>query len=201
LNTSSKYLGLDDGYFPPEYKGRKGKTILAGVVTKNSLPIDLVIRLIEIDGLDATEKSIDICLEVSQKHEIKAIFTDGVTYGGFNIINPEELSRECNIPVIVIFRHELDLKRIEAALSKHFLDWKSRFRIISQIYSKVLKVSTKRGVLRITCIGIEHSKCIDVVSKLQTAFPEPQPLKIADLTASALAKLLIYNLNKINDSK
>jgi len=201
LNFFSKYLGLDDGYFPPEYKGRRGKTVLVGAITENSLPIDLMVRFIEIDGLDATEKSIDICLEAIQKHGIKAVFTDGVTYGGFNIVDPKELSEKCNIPVIVIFRHELYLRKVKEALLKHFPDWKIRFRIISQTYNEALKVSTKCGVLRVTCIGIEYSRCIETISKLQTVFPEPQPLKVADLTASALARLLIYHLSKINNEE
>ena len=192
MSHYSKYLGLDDGYFPPSFKGRRGRTLIVGCITENTKPLDLIAKFVEVDGLDATDRAIEICNEFKKMHGIiEAIFTDGVTYAGFNILNPYEVNNQCKVPVITIFRHELYMNKIEIALRKHFPDWSHRFSIIKTTYERSHKVITKRGLLRITCIGIDSKVCIDLVSRLQTAFPEPQPLKIADLTASALSRLLI----------
>ncbi len=194
MNHYSKYLGLDDGYFPPEFKGRRGRTVLVGSVTEGTKPLDLFVEFIEVDGVDGTDQAISICSEALKTYDLRAIITDGVTYAGFNIIDPRRLYSEVNIPVITIFRHDLDMGKVKRALEKHFSDWSFRYEVISSTYSESRKVMTRRGILRLFCLGIDFGDCVDLVSRLQTAFPEPQPLKIADLTASALSRFLLATL-------
>ncbi len=73
--------GVDDGYFPLSFKGRKGKAPLISVVYDNFSIKNIDLDFITVDGEDATEiySSLD-------KGDITII--DSVICGGFNYIKP-----------------------------------------------------------------------------------------------------------------
>jgi len=112
-------VALDDGYFPPI---KKGKTTIAGILWKDTL-IKSVIDLIEIDGLDATQKAIKIINELQACSGESVILLDGIAYAGFNYIDPEEITNACSSNYIVVFYRPLNLGKIKDALLKNFNDW------------------------------------------------------------------------------
>ncbi|MCD6085176.1 MAG: DUF99 family protein [Desulfurococcales archaeon] len=185
MKNSLRSIGIDDGYFPIEYKGMRKKTLIASVLCVNSDVENLVLELVTVDGLDGTESAVRAVRRVGVAD---IVFQDGVTIAGFNVIDPEELSAVTGIPVTVIFKHDLNLEKIYRALKKHFSDWRERYGVIFRTYSKSVKVPTPWRDIRISTVNIELSKALNYIIKLQTVSPLPEPLRLADIVASGLTK-------------
>jgi endonuclease V-like protein UPF0215 family len=184
-------LGIDDGYFPLEYKETKGKTLLVGVLCVNTLPKGLTVTNVTVDGSDGTEKAAFIANEMVRRYpniELDALFLDGVTVAGFNIINPSRLHKLLRLPVITVFKHPLNLDKVREALLKHFPDGESRYEVIREAYLSSKEVVTKWKKLIISCSGIGCSEAGNLISKLQVQGPLPEPLRLADLVASGLTR-------------
>ncbi|HIP56933.1 MAG TPA: DUF99 family protein [Ignisphaera aggregans] len=188
-------IGLDDGYFAFEDKKIYGKTVLVGTITTVDRRIlDVLISFITIDGLDAISQAMQMVEKAVSRYGpyLEVVFLDGVTYAGFNIIDPLRLHNMLNIPVIVVFRHELDLKKVLSALRAHFVDWKYRYKVIEQTYRASHKVrSPVRGVeVRITVIGVSVMNGVKLFFRYASIYPEPYCLRVADRIASSLGKTL-----------
>ncbi len=186
------YLGIDDGYFDiytAKRKNRKVYTVLVGVLWVKNKLLNIYIEYVEVDGLDATLKAFKIIDRVlGGIQRLNAVFLDGVTYAGFNIVDPYRLWILTDTPIIVIFRHRLDLDRVEKALRNHFVDADFRYRIIRSVYSRARELTSNKGTLLYTAIGLNTEKAEKMILENQTVFPEPIPLKLADLIASALGR-------------
>jgi endonuclease V-like protein UPF0215 family len=193
-------LAIDDGYFLPEYKSLKGYTPIVGVVGYRSFVLNIYLRLLLVDSMGIGK----IFLEIYNEHakangpRIDAIMGDNVIYGGFSVYDPWDIYSNIGVPLIVIFSHELDLGRIRKALEKHFIDHHDRYRIIDKAYRLSRLLQTPRGILRILCVGIDWDRCIDIVIDNQTFHPLPQPLRHADIIASAVGRLISSNLSPID---
>ncbi len=190
-------VGVDDGYFPPSYKDLRLDTVLAAVLCCNNLPIDVRLTRVKVD-YDYIEGKI-VKLVVDWMPQVDLIILDGVTYAGFNVVDPDELSYELNIPVITFFHYELNLKSIEEALLKHFPDGRKRLKIIRKVYLRSKQVPTPWRPIRLDVVNISFSKVVDIITKLQITSPIPEPLRIADLVASGISKRtgLLNLINKM----
>ena len=187
-------IGLDDGYFPPYYKGRKGYTILLGI------KYSLLRRVIEgiaytfilVDGLDATDKA----LRLIEYLDGDIVLYDGITYAGFNVVDPFKIYSITNIPGIIFYRHPLSLERISDALIKHFLDYKIRLSIIRMALRSRYKMSTQWGIYEYTPVEIDPLEAKKLLEKLQYYSPEPEPIRIADILSSRVSRKLILRYER-----
>lgn len=189
------YLGVDDGYFDVSFKrsNLRYRTVLVGAIVCNDRFQDLLLDYVTIDGLDATIATYRIIEKSCYLYDIQAVLLDGVTYAGFNIIDPRKLYNLTNTPMVVVFRHKLDLDRIKSALEKHFFDHRYRYEVIETIYSQSTELPLEHipTILRIYSIGIGIAKAKEIVLKLCKVFADPYPLRIADRIASALGKIIL----------
>jgi len=186
---SLRTIGIDDGYFPPSFKEGRLATLMVGVLCKNVHPIDLGIKVVKVDGLDATSKAISVVKELSKNWgKIEAIFLDGVTFAGFNIINPSLMHDVLGYPVITIFKHQLNLQKIKVALMNNFSDWRKRYSVIESVYENSKEVRTGWRKLRISSYGLDLYVIAEIITDLQLTSPLPEPLRLADLIASGLTK-------------
>ncbi len=192
-----KTLGVDDGYFPLTYKKSGRKTLLVMTSCEGLNLTAIRLGTISVDGLDGTEVTLKCVRSLGITHS--AIFLDGVTYAGFNIVDPEVIHSEISVPVIAIFKHSLNLKSIRDALMKNFDDWLDRYKVIEKSYRKVYEVTTPKGNLLISCTGISNANAFNVLLSLQKINQYPEPLRIADVIASGLTKNP-YILDRVNIS-
>ncbi len=199
LPHSLRTIGVDDGYFPPEFKRLRLKTLVVGVLCVNTSPVKLKIELIDVDGNNGTEVTSNIVKELAGEEALNAIFLDGVTIAGFNYVDPEELYNRVRAPVIVIFKTKLKLDKVKKALMKHFSDWIVRYEIIERNYLKATHVKTPKKTLTVTAYGVEADELIKILHKLQVTSPTPEPLRLADVIASGLTKSkeVLARLNKL----
>lgn len=188
----NQVLAIDDGYFLPEYKSFKGFSPIVGVVGYGSVVLALYVKLLLVDSMDIGR----LFLEIYDEHmktggsRLQAIISDSVIYGGFSVYDPWDFFSRVDVPVIVIFTHQLDLTRIRGALERHFADHYERYSIIDRAYRLSRSMQTSRGVLRVLCIGLNWDRCGGIVTSNQTFHPLPQPLRHADIIASAIGRFI-----------
>ena len=183
-------IGIDDGYFPPE---KKGYTTIAGVFYKNKLPTNIHMDIIKVDGKDATKKAIEIVdnLNKNSRESETLVFLDGVTYAGFNFIDPDRLHAETGLHVIVVFYKLPRKELVYDALKKHFDDWRERWMVIGKVLDRTRVLITSRGRLDYYSTINDPGYIHDFISFYQYYARIPEPLRTADLIASEASRYLI----------
>lgn len=185
------YLAFDDGYFPPTYKARRGKTTLLGVLTR----IDETHNLLNVfyttqyvDDLKTTQNIIQIVNTYCKSFNGLVILLDGITYCGFDVADPDEIYSETGFPVITVQQYPLDLNRIYVSLKKHFIDYEKRFAVIKRVSMKYVFLSTPWKTIQFYAIGIPVEEARFIIVKSMIYSPVPEPLRIAHMLASELAR-------------
>jgi endonuclease V-like protein UPF0215 family len=136
-----------------------------------------------VDGLDATRKT-----ELLLKGSVQIpVLLSGVTFGGFNLIDPWRIQKLCKAPVIVVIGSRPDNRAVKLALSRHFPDWKERWDLIRSL-GPLRKVRTMAGE---GPVFFERFGCStrDAALILKTwAFVSrvPEPLRVAGILARGL---------------
>ncbi|MEM0352633.1 MAG: DUF99 family protein [Sulfolobales archaeon] len=179
-----RLVGIDDGFFPPEYKELKLKTVLVGTLYRGRRPVDVKLRTVTVDGTDGTKKAIEILESLG---ESDAVFLDGVTVAGFNVVDPEVLL-SLSKSVVVIYKFEPNIEKIERALKLHFSDWRFRYDIILKAYSRSSFVRTKWKTMRIAVFGDSSVEAERLISYTQLVSSIPEPLRASDIIASAISR-------------
>jgi len=113
MKNEVRVLGLDDSPFE---KGNKFCVVI-GTFMRASGQIDgfLCFRVI-VDGNDATDKIIKNISNSRFFKTLKAILIDGISLGGFNIIDINRVASSLNKPVIVIIRKKPNMDEVKEAL-------------------------------------------------------------------------------------
>lgn len=178
-----RVVGFDDGTFSFSSKLERRKTVLIGVVMKGSREVVGVLsRWITVDGSDATDLMIDAVLR-SRFKDLRVILLKGITYGGFNVVDLERLHHETGLPVIVVVRKRPDLAAMEAALRKHFPDWRERLEILRRAPPLFELIPEK---LYVQAMGIPPETAAEVVKTTTRTGLIPEPLRLAHMIASAV---------------
>ncbi len=174
FNKDTRIMAFDDSPFSRDDEF----TSIVGVIMRKDLYIEsLVKKKIRVDGLDATERVFEAVKEKGSG--VKVIMTQGITLGGFNILNVEKLYQETGIPIINVVDHEPDMKAIKEALRKYFKNWRKRYSALSENFHK-------SGSLYIQSTGIEMKIAEKFINQLTVNGKIPEPLRIADLIASII---------------
>ena len=178
LKKFIRVIAFDDGYFEP----RKSKeSTLVGIVYRNDSRIEGIISThITVDGLDSTGKIIRLLSESKFLSQVSFVLLNGVNFAGFNVVDVQQLNRKLKKPVIVVFRKNADLKKIEAAL-KRFPDSKKRMALIRKagmIY--------EFNHIHFQCIGCEEQAAKQVIKKLLLHSNLPEPIRLAHIIASGV---------------
>ena len=183
-----KILAFDDGFFPPHYKGGRGETLVVGISTYEDMVLDkITYKRVTVDARETTPAIIEQAL---LHKNVDIILLDGVTYAGFDVIDPDHVHEELDIPVIVVQQYPLDLEKVEKALKKHFSDWRERYHIIEKVVLRYKYLATRWKIIQYYAIGMGRDKAEKVLLKMMIYSPIPEPLRIAHLIASTLSQKL-----------
>jgi len=185
LKSEIRILGFDDGPFETK---TKGLIPVIGVIYRGGKFLDGILRTdIEIDGLDSTEKLVKLINSTRHKQQLKVIMLDGITVGGFNIIDIKQLHKNTNIPVIVFNRKCPDLKAVKNALN-NFDDVGIRWKMVKNA-GKIKGCKLKNGKkIYYQCIGMADEETEDALLLSSTHGDIPEPLRVAHLIATAIVK-------------
>lgn len=179
IKPEVRILGIDDSALFNK------KVMIVGAVFRGGDWMDGVLRSeITRDGLDATEIICDMIKKSKHYGQIRAVILDGITYGGFNVIDIQVLYRETRIPVIVVMRAYPDFEKIKSAL-KYFPDGETRWAIIKRA-GEIEKIDGKKSPIYIqrAGIGLETAKKIIQLTSIRSSIPEP--LRVAHLIATGI---------------
>ena len=178
-----RILGVEDGRFDAFNRKALGRTLFCGVVMKGDIILEVIHTEIRVDGLDATDKLRSMMRGI----EIEAVILGGITFGGFNIINPWVIHAETGVPIIVYLGVRPDNDAVLAALRKHFPDWESRWEIIEglgEIHST--RVFQEDPGIYFEAIGCDPEWAEGVLKASAMISRIPEPLRVAGLVARGI---------------
>lgn len=181
-----RILGVDDGPFEPNYRG---KVPLVGAVFRGGSWLDgVMITQIDKDGLDVTDRLVEMVGRSRHRGQLRVLMTDGVTFAGFNVLDVKEVFEKTGLPVIVISRELPDMADIRKAI-KHLEGWRERWKFIKAA-GKTYPVTTKsyEAPVYMQPIGMKREDAESVVKLSSTRSLVPEPLRVAHLMATAIVR-------------
>lgn len=184
IKEEVRIVGFDDAPFE---KGKRKKVPVVGTIYRGGKIFDgmLFVR-VEVDGNDATSKLIKAINSSRHKPQLKLIMLDGITVGGFNVIDLKELHEKTELPVIAINRKMPDVKSVRNAL-KNFKDFKTRWEKVKNA-GRIKRFKFRDRFIYYQCKGIGREEAEEIIRLSCTRGYIPEPLRVAHLIASSLVK-------------
>jgi hypothetical protein len=187
IKPEIRIIGWDDAPFVFSDKN----TLLAGVVCRGGTQIDGVLTTkITVDGSDATDKIAEAINKSKHKEQLRIIMLDGITFGGFNIVDIRKLHQKTRLPVIVVIREKPGMAAIKKCLSK-FPDSKARWQLIEKA-GKVRRLGVKNKVIKgmktiyYQNAGIDTRTCERIIKLTSVNSVVPEPVRMAHIICSGL---------------
>ncbi|MEG9195147.1 MAG: DUF99 family protein [Candidatus Methanoglobus sp.] len=135
---------------------------------------------ITVDGLDSTEKIIRMLKRSKFYGQLKCVFLNGITFGGFNLADISEIYAKTDIPVIVVMGREPDMEEFCNAL-KNLDNFEDRIAIVRRSGN----IHRVKGLyLQVSGIGFKEAGKLVEENVFRGKIPEA--LRIAHLIASAI---------------
>jgi len=179
IKPEVRILGIDDSALLSE------KVMIVGAVFRGGDWIDGVLRSeITKDGLDATEVICNMIKKSKHYGQIRTVILDGITYGGFNVVDIQMLYRETGIPVVVVMRSYPDFEKIKSAL-KYFPDGEARWEIIKRA-GEIERMYGKKGSVYVQRVGIGMETVKKIIRLTSIRSNIPEPLRVAHLIATGI---------------
>jgi endonuclease V-like protein UPF0215 family len=174
-------VGVEDGSFQ---KGISPKALLVAVLFRGLKIESVQIMRITVDGLDATEKLVKMLGD----WKFGAVMLAGVSFAGFNTIDPMVINKEVEKPVIIISRTKPDNKAVKQALQYHFEDWRIRWSVFEKLdlIHKVI-VSASEPPVYVETVGANIEWASELIRALSVCSRIPEPIRVARLIARGLS--------------
>lgn len=180
MKQEIKIIGIDDAPFS---FGQK-KVAVIGVVIRGNAYIEGILKAeIEVDGCDATSIIINLINGTRHKKQLKVIMLDGISLGGFNVVDIQEIYKNTGLPVITITREQPDFIKIKNALQKHFVDWEKKW---DTILEGNLRQVSGRYPLYVQYEGMTFPTVREIISLCTIRGAIPEPIRIAHLIATGI---------------
>ncbi len=174
-------IGFDDATF--ELHSEKKYTQLIGVICQGARMVRVIREKIMIDGYDATEKLIKL-VKQNVKH-IQYVITHTITFGGFNLINLNEIYSEIQKPIIAITEKEVDFDSVKIALQNKFPDtYISKLNNIidaGNLYETEIETAGGISKLYFHCKGIIIEEVGALLEKVCIDSKIPESVRMAHL--------------------
>jgi len=193
IKPEIRILGIDDCSFTPR---RSRTATLVGLVFRGGQWLDGAMKTtVAVDGLDATEKIIKMVKSSPHYDQLRIIMLNGITFAGFNIVDIKQLFEATGLPVIALTREEPNMSAIETAL-RRFSDCERRLRTIQEA-GEAIKLTLSKGYVytQLAGVSIDDAKRILEISCTNSIIPEP--LRVAHIVASGLARSMMRKRKKV----
>jgi hypothetical protein len=161
---------------------------LAGVVYTTPGQVErLAIGRVRVDGLDATQALLRLWNVGDFAEGPRAILLDGVSVGGFNVLDLVGLHERTGRPVISITRRPPRYPEIRSALRKYFP--RSFRRRWAWVRARPLFRVTLSGAPRyVAVVGCRRAEALALLERSTLRGAWPEPLRLARLLAHALPR-------------
>jgi endonuclease V-like protein UPF0215 family len=119
-------VGVEDGSFQ---KNVTKTPLLVAVLVTGAKIEHIKAFKITVGGLDATER-----LSANMRDwTFDAILLSGMSFAGFNLIDPLKVFEAFGKPIIIISGTKPNNKTVKKALRAHFEDWRTRWTIFEKL--------------------------------------------------------------------
>ncbi len=198
-------LGIDDSRF----RFKEGRAYLVAVQMRGHDVVEATLTdMVDVDGWDATDAVIRLVLQAPAFHMreyvtvegrrpeplegsakehmgLHAVLIDGLTVGGFNVIDVERVYEATRVPVIAVTTRNPDLGRIHRALEHNFEDWEERFRVFER--NRITSVRVGTHTLHGHIAGLHPLQAADILAAVtKPGHRVPEPIRVADSFASSM---------------
>ncbi|UCD45257.1 MAG: DUF99 family protein [Candidatus Bathyarchaeota archaeon] len=184
--TRSEHVlyGVEDGSFDAFNKKGVQTTVLCGVLLESSVIVDVRLSEITVDGTDSTDE----LLRMSSGVKADAVILGGITFAGFNVMDPFRINGETGIPVIVYSGVRPDNGSMMAALKSHFNDWRERWAIVERL-GEVYSTETfpREPVVYYEVVGESPEWAEEVLRGSAVLSRIPEPVRVAGLIARGVS--------------
>ncbi|MCL4336451.1 MAG: DUF99 family protein [Candidatus Thermoplasmatota archaeon] len=181
MKENVRILGIDDGPFLREIDT---DTVLTGVLMRLDGTIErIMVSRIQIDGSDILPTLKSFLADLN-KLRVYAIVSEGVTFGGFNLIVPEEFTAITGIPYISVTKSQGELDSMISAIDKHCLNPSYYRDKIAQLKPVRKKIYATDFTINIAGIPVEEAMIL--LKRLMKVGTVPEPVRIAHMISSAV---------------
>lgn len=180
LKRELRILGIDDS----PLLGKK--VLVVGAVMRGGDWLEGVLRThVTRDGLDATERLVEMVTRTRHYGQVRVVMLNGITMGGFNVVDVEELAAGAGTPVVSVMRRRPDMESIRSALSN--LDEPDRrYRAMLKAGRAVEVPAARGGPVYVQYRGIDEASAVEIVRSSSTHSRIPEPVRIAHLIATGI---------------
>jgi endonuclease V-like protein UPF0215 family len=183
IKPEIRILGIDDGRFVPH---TEGEVIVVGVVFRGGCSLDGVMHThVAIDGFDATEQLASMINSSPHCKQIRLIMLNGITLGGFNIVDIKKLNFDTKLPVIALTPEKPDLESVYKALL-NLPRAEERWKIVLSA-GEIHEVVCLYKKIYMELVGISITDAEEIVKLTLKNSSLPEPLRVAHLIASGVS--------------
>ncbi len=179
VNSFSNVIGFDDCPFHRSYKG---EVRIVGAVYANVRFDGVLSGHILRDGSDAAKNIAKLVAESKFMEHARLIMLQGVTLGGFNVVDVHDLSNSLQLPVLVVARYKPDMAAVKQALLKNVDDGVQKWKLIEK-----LGPMEPAGNVFVQRVGLTLEQAKQTISKFAIHSHIPEPLRAAHIIAGGLA--------------
>jgi endonuclease V-like protein UPF0215 family len=174
----SNLAAFDDGPFPRRHSGT---VPVVGTVYADLRLDGVLVGRIQKDGCDAADILAHLVEGSRFNEHIRLVMLQGISLGGFNVVDVFALQRRLARPVLVVSRRRPDLVKIRSALLKHVPKGAQKWKIIEQIGPM-----EPAGPVYIQRVGLAREDALETMRHFAVHGHVPEPLRSAHLIAGAL---------------
>lgn len=190
MKAEIRILGIDDA---PFNKFNKGEHVLVvGTVFRGGQSMDAVLTTyITADGEDSTRNVIKMINSSRNKGQLSAVMIDGIAFGGLNVIDIHEVSKQTKLPVMTVIRRMPDMKSIKKAL-KNVDSADRKLKLIEkagEVYEHTLSnISFKdsEGKIYFQLAGLSKEKAEEILELTTYHGLMPEPIRVAHIIGAGL---------------
>jgi hypothetical protein len=170
-------LGVDDG---PFVRGQRRQVLVVGAVYSAGEFEGILTTRVRQDGCNATDRLVQMIIGSKYVAQLHLVLLDGITLGGFNVVDLPRLSEATGLPCAAVMRRPPDLDAVHEALSH--LPGSARRREIMERAGPIHRA----GSLCFQVAGLEPEVARLVIPATVLHGHVPECLRGAHLIASGL---------------
>lgn len=175
----SNVIGFDDAPFP---RGHCGPVKIVGAVFAHHRLDGVLVGEILKDGCDATEQLAGIVESSKFFQHVRLVMLQGITMGGFNVIDVHDLHRRLDLPILVVARRPPNLGAVRRALERHLPGGREKWGLI-----QAAGAMEPAGGVFIQRVALTQAQAIATLDLWSIHSRVPEPLRCAHLIAGAIA--------------
>ena len=182
IKKEIRVIGFDDGPFV-HVKGNKA--LVVGVILRAREYLDGVLSTyVTIDGLDATDKIIELVNRSRHCDQLRVILFDGLAVAGFNLIDIHKVCEETGKVVIAVTATKPDRAAFVSAL-KNLDCYRERVGMVERA-GEVRSVEINGKSIYFQCAGISLDEARVILKRTSVRGAVPEAIRMAHIIASGV---------------